>query len=145
VTVHYNGWGKGPNPNGYTLEHIHVPLEGPYVAQHVTLAGVKAKMAPYRDCKCAIEAETGRYLMDSVGQVEPFYSLEKAGGFKDGDPRGPAYMTNRIALAASELRDLIVTAWNVSAHMSVGYPGQPVADFETGKVLDPYALLHGVN
>jgi hypothetical protein len=75
--------------------------------------------------------------------VEPFYALEKAGGFKEADPRGAAFMTERIAIGADELRDLIVMAWNASARMDVGYPaGAPAADFEAGRVADPYALLH---
>jgi hypothetical protein len=143
VTSHHDGWGPGPNPNGYTLAHIHVPLEGPYVAAHVTLASVKAKMASYSDCQCVIEASTGRYLMAGAKLVEPFYALEKAGGFAEGDPRGVAFMTERIAFGAGELRDLIVMAWNASASMEVGYPtAVPAADFEAGKVPDPYALLH---
>jgi len=143
VTTHYDGWGPGPNPAGYTLAHIHVPLEGPYVAAHVTLAAVKAKMAPYRDCQCAVEARTGAYLLADAKLVEPLYALEKAGGFKEGDPRGVAFMTDRIAFGADELRDLIVTAWNASATMEVGYPNAvPAGDFEAGKVADPYALLH---
>ena len=52
-------------------------------------------------------------------------------------------MTDRIAFGADELRDLIVTAWNASATMEVGYPNAvPAGDFEAGKVADPYALLH---
>jgi hypothetical protein len=143
VSTHYNGWGAFPNPNGYTQAHVHVPLEGPYVAQWVTLAAVKARMAPYRDCQCQVEARTGQYLMGGVKLVEPFYALEKAGGFKEGDPRGVAFMTDRIAVGAEEVRDMIVDAWNASSRMSVGYPSPvPAADFEAGKVADPYLLLH---
>lgn len=144
VTSHHDGWGPGPNPNGYTQAHIHVPLEGPYVAAHVSLAAVKAKMAPYHDCQCTAEVWSGQYLVASSRLVEPFYVLEKAGGFREGDPRGVAFMTDRIAVGADELRDLIVMAWNASATMDVGYPtAAPAADFEAGKVADPYALLHG--
>jgi hypothetical protein len=143
VSMHHDGWGPYPNPNGYTEGHVHVPLEGPYVARRVTLQAVEAQMTPYRDCGCTPEARTGRYLMDGVRQVEPFYALEKAGGFTGEDPRGAAYMTGRIAAGASELRDMIVGAWNASARMSVGYPvAVPAADIEAGKVADPYLLLH---
>ena len=143
VTSHHDGWGPGPNPGGYTLSHIHVPLEGPYVAAHVRLAAVKAKLAPYRDCHCAVEVRTGQYLLAGSKLVEPLYALEKAGGFQDGDSRGVAFMTERIAVGADELRDLIVMAWNASAQMEVGYPTPaPAADFEAGKVADPFVLLH---
>jgi hypothetical protein len=145
TTVHYNGWGAGPNPNGYTSEHIHVPLEGPYVAKTVTAAGVKARMRPYRDCQCAIGEATGAYLVTESKNMIPMYELEKAGGFKDGDPRGPAFMTERIAEGAAELRDLVVDAWNASGKMTVGYPGAPAADVEAGKAGDAYDLLYGVD
>jgi hypothetical protein len=143
---HYDGWGRGPNPNGYTTERIHVPLEGPYVAANVTLAQVKAKLAPFHDCQCAIEARTGQYLAASVPQVDALFALEKAGGFRPGDARGPAFMTGRIAVAAGELRDLIVLAWRASGAMTVGYPqALPATDFEAGKVADPYAALHSTD
>jgi hypothetical protein len=144
VSVHYNGWGKGPNPDGFTQEHIHVPLEGPYVAQHVTLAAAKAQMAPYRACGCAIDARVGQYLSASMGLVRPLYALEKAGGFKAGDARGVTFLTERIAVGADELRDMIVDAWNASDRVSIGYPTPVVAaDVEAGKAGDPYLLLHG--
>ena len=143
VTTHYDGWGPGPNPNGYTLSHIHVPLEGPYVAAHVALRAVQDQMAPYKDCGCAVEARTGGYLLDGTKLVEPFYALEQTGGFKEGDARGVSFMTARIAVGAGELRDLIVMAWKASGKMSVGYPtAVPAEDFEAGKVADPYGLLH---
>ncbi len=31
VSVHYNGWGNYPNPNGYTMAKIHAYFEGEYV------------------------------------------------------------------------------------------------------------------
>ena len=144
VTSHHDGWGPGPNPNGYTQAHIHVPLEGPYVAAHVSLAAVKAKMTAYHDCQCTAEVRSGQYLLASSRLVEPFYALEKAGGFHEGDARGVAFMTDRIAAGADELRDLVLMAWTASAMMEIGYPtATPAADFEAGKVADPYALLHG--
>jgi hypothetical protein len=75
----------------------------------------------------------------------PLYELEKAGGFKDGDPRGPAFMSERIAEGASELRDLVIDAWTASARMVVGYPGLSAADVAAGKAGDPYDLLYGVD
>jgi hypothetical protein len=76
--------------------------------------------------------------------VEPLYALEKAGGFKDADPRGIAFATERLAAGASELRDLIVAAWTASldAKASVGFPPVKVADVLSGAV-DPYDAVHG--
>jgi hypothetical protein len=143
MTFHYNGWGDGPNPHGYTTAHIHVPLEGPYVTRTVTAEAVRQRMAPYRDCKCAIDARVSQYMVDSAHYVEPMYQLEKDGGFKDGDPRGPAFMAERLAAAASQMRDMALDAWNASERMGVGYPAIPAADVEAGWAGDAYNLLYG--
>jgi hypothetical protein len=146
TTVHYNGWGKGPNPNGYTTAPIHVPLEGPYVSRFVKAAEVRAAMRPYQACgPCHIDEITGAYLVDEAQYMEPLYRLEKDGGFKDGDPRGVAFMSQRIAEGASQLRDLTAAAWNASRKMIVGYPGVVAADVEAGKAGDAYDLLYGTD
>jgi len=146
TALHYNGWGKGPNPNGYTTAPIHVPLEGPYISRTVTAAAVKAAMRPYADCgRCFIDDMTGVYLVHEAQYMLPLYQLEKDGGFKDGDPRGVAFMTLRIAEGAAELRDMTVAAWNASGRMIVGYPGMPVADVEAGRAGDAYDLLYGID
>lgn len=146
TSVHYDGWGKGPNPNGYTNERIHVPLEGPYVTKTVKWAEVKSGMRPYQPCgACDINEMTGAYLTAEAQNMIPLYELEKAGGFKDGDPRGPVFMTARLAEGAAELRDLVVAAWAASGPMIVGYPGVAAADVEAGKAGDAYDLLYGLH
>jgi hypothetical protein len=143
ASIHFNGWGPFPNPNGYTLEHVHVPWEGLYVRQVVTEGAVKAAMRPFHDCACPIEQRVGAYLADDVATVIPFYELEKAGAFKPGDARGVKFTTARVAAGASELRDEIALAWKASADAKVGYqPELSVGDVESGKV-DPYDSLYG--
>jgi hypothetical protein len=143
ASIHYNGWGAFPNPNGYTLEHVHVPWEGVYVRQVVTVAAMKAAMSPFHDCNCPIEQRVGAYLADDLATVVPFYDLEKAGAFKPGDVRGVAFTTARVAAGASELRDEIVLAWKASGDAKIGYqPELSVGDVESGKV-DPYDSLYG--
>ena len=66
--------------------------------------------------------------------VEPFFVLQKAGGFVGPDPRGVAFATERVAAGADELRDLILSAWNASATMSVGYPAITLDQVNTGGV-----------
>ena len=143
VTTHYDGWGEGPNPQGYTLKRIHVPFEGPFVADNVTPEQVRAQLKPARHCDCAIEARTVDYLGETRQTVIPFYDLQKAGGFFDRDPRGSAFAAERLAAGASELRDLVVDAWNASAKATVGYPATPVSDVEAGHA-DAYSLLYGI-
>ena len=36
LSIHYNGWGRFPNPGDFTQDRIHGPLEGPYVTKNVT-------------------------------------------------------------------------------------------------------------
>ena len=144
LTVHYNGWGDGPNPAGYTTDRIHVAYEGEFVRANVTAAAVAARMKPLRDCHCGIEARTADYLRATYATVIPFYELQKAGGLKDGDRRGADFTADRLAAAAGELRDLTVQAWNASAYGAIGYPPTGIGEIEAGRA-DAYALLYGMD
>jgi hypothetical protein len=140
ASVHYNGWGDYPNPQGFTLEHVHVPWENAYVHNYVKQEAVAAAMAPYRDCACAIDVRTADYLAATHDQVIPFYTLEKAGAFKGPTPEGLDFTTKAVARGASELRDMVVDAWHASDSESVGYPAVKVSDVEAGEA-DPYDAL----
>jgi hypothetical protein len=143
VSVHYNGWGPFPNPNGYTQDHVHVPWEGVYVRQVVTSAAVRAGMRPFQDCACPIEQRVGAYLMDDWKTIIPFYELQKAGAFQPGVAKGVEFTTGRVAAGAAELRDEIILAWRASADGKVGYqPEIGVPDVVSGKI-DPYDSLYG--
>ena len=144
VSVHYNGWGAFPNPNGYTQARVHVPWEGVYVRGAVSYKAVLADMTPPTDCGCPIEQRVGAYLAADLATVIPFYELEKAGAFSGHDARGVAFTTRRVAAGASELRDEIVLAWRASEHGKVGYPALSVTDIEAGTV-DPYDNLFGLD
>ena len=144
VTVHFNGWGDFPNPGGFTTAKIHGPCESDLVQASVTEAGVMAKMAPLKDCHCPVQKRVADYLAATGALVVPLYQMEKAGGFAPGDPRGPAFATQQIAVGASELRDLIADAWKISATQTVGYKPVSVADVVAGKV-DPYQGLYGID
>ena len=144
VTVHFNGWGAFPNPNGYTQDKAHGPFEGAYVRNFVTPDAVLAKMPAMTDCSCSIDRRTAAYLAVTSKTVEPFYQIYKAGGFAPGDAHGVAFATERLAAGAAELRDLVVLAWRASAQGEVGYPAVKVADVEAGKA-DPYDALLGLD
>lgn len=143
VTIHYNGWGPFPNPDGYTLEKIHSPLEGIYVHQNIKPEMVMAKMSPYAACDGPIEPCVIAYLDTTRAQVVPLYALQKSGGFAPGDPRGVAFMTERLAAGSSKLRDLIVDAWKASEKTGVGYPMITEADVRAGA--DAYGSLYGTD
>lgn len=142
VTIHYNGWGDYPNPAGYTQERVHAPFEGPFVRHYVDAGAVRAAMTAPSPCDAVIESCAAQYLAATLASVEPFYALQKAGGFVNGDARGRAFAAARLAAAADELRDLTVAAWEASARVSVGYPALPVDQVVNGGV-DPYDALYG--
>lgn len=133
VSVHYNGWGSYPNPDGYTTKKIHAYFEGEFVRRNLSRSAVAAEVGPYQACGCSIEDKTKALLLTSLAQVGPI-ALEKEGGFKRGDQRGVAFATTRLAAGATAVRDMIVMAWEESAETSVGYPMVNVRDIESGKV-----------
>lgn len=144
VTVHFNGWGPGPNPNGYSTEKLHAPFESDLVQATVKEAAVAAKVAPFHSCSCSIEQRTTAYLAATGQMVVPFYEMVKAGGMNPGDPRGTAFAVQQLGVGATELRDLVVEAFNAAGRKQVGYKPVSVADAEAGKV-DPYPGLYGID
>jgi hypothetical protein len=144
VTSHFNGWGDGPNPNNYSKARLHGPFEGDLVLATVKSAAVAAKVTPLRLCNCSIEQRVSDYLSATGKQVIPFYEMEKAGGMAQGDPRATAFATERMAVGASELRDVIVEAWRASENSKVGWRPVAVKDVLAGKV-DPYPALYGID
>jgi hypothetical protein len=144
VSAHFNGWGGYPNPRGYSQGRVHAMFEGDFVKQNVTLPMVAARMTPLRVSNAPLEAQVATYLTATASQAEPFYQLEKAGGFRPGDTRGRAFAAARLAAGASMLRDLIVEAWRVSPSEKVGWSPVPVADVLSGGT-DPFDALYGVD
>lgn len=144
VTTHFNGWGDYPNPKGYSTARLHGPFESELVQQTVKPAAVAARMKPFASCNCAIEQRVSGYLATTGALVIPFYEMEKAGGLAAGDPRGTQLATDRIAVGASELRDLVVESWRASANVKIGWRPVAVQDVLAGRV-DPYPALYGID
>jgi len=144
LSVHYNGWGDYPNPNGYTnSRQIHSQFEGPLAKAVGDQASIQALVPAYQACDCSIETRVVGYLTETWKQTEPLYQLEKAGALVATDPRGKAFVQTRIAAGATALRDLVVDAWSASAKGTIGYrPEISVADVESGKA-DPWLDLYG--
>lgn len=134
VSVHYNGWGDYPNPQGFTTRKIHAYFEGEFVRSNLSRSAVAALVGPYEACGCSIEEKAKGLLRASLAEVIPLYALQKEGGFKRGDPRGIAFATSRLAAGASALRDMIVMAWEESAGAMVGYPMVNVRDIASGRI-----------
>jgi hypothetical protein len=116
TTIQYNGW-TGPNPNGYTTEHkIHALFESTNVSANIKAADV-APLIPAKPVVLGdVFTDYMNYLRHSNSLVEKTYQLEKAGGFAGaGTPGGKKFTEERLAAGATELRDMIYSAWVKSA------------------------------
>jgi hypothetical protein len=124
VSVHYNGWGDYPNPNGYTTSRtLHARFEGDFVRAHATQAAVIAAMTPPALSDAPIADQIGAYLRRSASNVPKLYEIEKRGGFNDpASNEAIGFMEDRLADGASELRDLVTEAYTASDNVKVGYP-----------------------
>lgn len=144
ASIHYNGWGDYPNPKGYSQERsVHGVFEGEAVNANVTLAGARARMTPFNDCNCPVDQRVTNFLTQSAGHVEPLYVLWGEKAFStEPNMRGAAFLNDRIAAGASELRDLVVLAWRESADGVIGYrPTLSVKQVAEGG--DPWKDLYG--
>ena len=138
VSIHFNGWGNYPNPNGYTQKPIHAPFEGSFVKQFVSINEVAAQVGSYTPCSCAgIEPRIRGYLAATLATVDTTYALEKAANnaYATNDPAEHQFIVKRLAAGATEVRDEIVDAWRSSDTIFVGYPLIKVSDIESGAVV----------
>ncbi len=112
TSIQYNGW-TGPNPNGYTTEHkIHALFESVYVAANVKPGDIAPLIAARPKLLGDVFTDYMAYLRHSNTLVEKVYQLEKTGAFASaGTPEGKAMVDERLAAGATELRDMIYTAW----------------------------------
>ncbi|WIM09856.1 hypothetical protein [Enhydrobacter sp.] len=134
VSVHFDGWGPFPNPHGYTTRRgTHAHFEGAFVRANVRRTAVLDAIPAYRACICTIQDRARMVILESHREVVPFYELEKAGAFSDGNATGIAFAIARLAAGAAAARDMIVDAWRASETMGVGYPMISVREIEGGK------------
>ena len=113
TSIYPNGW-SGPNPNGYTTEHhIHALFETIFVGTNVRI-GDLAPLVKAEEPKVLGDVfdDYVTYLRHSNTLVAKTYQLEKAGAFSgEGTPEGKVFAEERLAAGATELRDIIYTAW----------------------------------
>ena len=144
TTIHYNGWSRDvPNPEGFTTSRqTHGAFEGAFTARVARLDAVEAAMAEPKLDGFDLRARVPAYLKTTLAEVLPFYRLEKAGAFRDAEPRAGQFVIDRLAAGASELRDLYVLAWRDSADDNIGWPVVKVAEVEAGTA-DPWLAMYG--
>lgn len=143
TTIHYNGWGDYPNPEGFTRSRqTHAVFEGAFTSRVARLDAVEAAMPAANVEGFDVRTRTAAYLTTTLGTVIPFYRMEKAGAFRDADARGATFVNERLAAGAGQLRDYVVAAWTVSATSAIGWPGVKVAEVEAGTA-DPWISMVG--
>jgi len=144
VTVHFNGWGKYPNPRRYSeSNHMHDLFETVFVDRYVTREGVAKYMTPdAAPVSHSLASGTTvlhaieRYLAASNATVMPLFDIDKDGGFTKGTAQAKAFVDRRLAFGASEMRTLIVWAWNDSLNQTIGDDKpQKVADIVSARVV----------
>lgn len=142
ITIHFNGWGNYPNPNGYTMNHIHAFFESTYVRDHAQTAAVAALVPAYVPAnpsglisQDAMLKQIGAYLSASAARVQPLYELQKTGDFDRGTPAATTFVDQCLAAGATQFRDWIALAWEDSLNESVSYPNIAVRDVLSGKVI----------
>lgn len=124
ATVNYNGW-TGPNPHGYTADHtIHGRFEGDFVHNNILIDDVAPLITADPVVMTDVFAEFLTYVRHSNSLVEKVYQLDKTGAFTGtGTPEGKTFTEQCIASGATELRDMIYTAWVKSAEPIPVYKG----------------------
>jgi hypothetical protein len=128
VSVHFNGWGAYPNPQGFTESRdTHAAFESDFVDRYLSASDVTPLVGPARELSAEPLPDIEQYLETTVSQVVPFYEMEKAGAFAIGDStsdehrKGVAFTAQRLAAASQMLDSLILTAWRSSAQLKEEY------------------------
>jgi hypothetical protein len=113
TTINYDGWALKENPKGFSTAHgIHWKFEGPFVAANLKESDVAPKMTAPKLVSGDIFESYVAYLRHSATLVDAVYAFDKSGGFENaGTLESRAFTAERLAAGASELRDLIYTAW----------------------------------
>ena len=138
LSVHFNGWGNYPNPNGYTTAGIHSPFEGSFVRNFINFGQLAFQVRPYTDRGATTyEQRVQLYHRETLEQVIPVYEAAKMSGndnYQTAQPAEVAIVNKQLAAGAAELRDQITDAWRQSANITVGFPLVRVSDAEAGIV-----------
>jgi len=130
VSVHYNGWGDYPNPDGFTTaKTTHAAYEDDFVKRFIDPSLVTPRVGAAQTFSVVPLTDIESYLAATAGQVVPFYKLQKRGAFELNDSasavhkEGVDFTASRLAAAAQMLDSLILTAYVTSSSIKP-YTGQ---------------------
>ena len=109
-------------------------------APHALPRSPKTRNLSLAPCNCAIQQQTRDYLTASLGQLIPMFEFAKQGAFDTATPEAKAFTAERLAVAATMLRDMVADAWTESGKATLGYKTKmTVAELEAGTA-DPRKL-----
>jgi hypothetical protein len=116
TTIHFNGWSdRVPNPEGYTTSRdIHWRFESTFVRAHVTFEDVLPRIPSQPRTLGDVQAEVWDFLLESNGNVEELYRLERDHGFDPDAPAAPetkAFVVDRLVAGVEMLRAMWWSAW----------------------------------
>ncbi len=142
ATVHFNGWGDFPNPQGFTLTtNFHARFETDFINANISESDVAPLIAVPNQCHCSIQQHTADYLARTGTYVGETYRLDQGHGFDTAAPEAKQFVAARLAEGAAMLRDMVTDAWEASGDAMLGYkPQVSMKDIEAGNV-DPKPLL----
>jgi hypothetical protein len=137
VSIHYNGWGDSPNPEGFvTTAGLHAKFESSFVNTNIHEADIEPLMTSFHHCDDTVLVCTQQYLAVTAHLTVKVYALEKQGAFDTPTRQSKAFAAERLAAGANMLRDMVVDAWHASREVMLGTQVKtPVGGYEAGKAL----------
>jgi methylenetetrahydrofolate--tRNA-(uracil-5-)-methyltransferase len=116
TTINYNGWVETGNPEHFSRQRgIHSKFETEFVHDNLQARDVQLLVPTTRHLNTPYE-DFVQYLRASHAQVDQVYRFDKKGAFDGrGTVASRTFTAERLASAATMLRDMIYTAWLDSA------------------------------
>lgn len=114
TTVNYNGWVTVPNVNGYPTDcETHFRFESQFVNHAIDVHDVFPKVRPEPVLVKDFFAAALALVRESNSLIDRLYQIDRAGGFvpREGTPEAHAFASDRLATAASTLRDFWWSAY----------------------------------
>jgi hypothetical protein len=112
LTYRYNGW-IGDNPHHYDeSHHIHAQFEGTFVEANMQASDVAPLVNQTPALLTNVFGDYLTYLRRSRDLYEQVYRFQQQGALDGaGTDESRGFTRQRLAAGATELRDLIYTAW----------------------------------
>jgi hypothetical protein len=125
TTRHFNGWGNGENPKGYTNDRkFHQLIDGDYFTKvGIGMPGLLTNAQPAHVVEGANTGGEGifqpviKFIAVQNQLVEPLYQLEKDGKLSGDGPvglEGKQFLQGQLLKGGQMLGDIWLTAWQTA-------------------------------